>query len=294
MYGYFRPGNSRLSKQERQLFNSYYCRVCYCLQHLGGQSARFLTTYDIAIYSMILNIAAGGETPPPVKCQFIGRKYRNQYMDDKTGMKLARLSFIVFGEKIRDDLADGEIAKGKSMSLLYGKSIEKAREAEQVLAAIAAKGIEKLDEQQNNHASAEEVLETYGQMMADLFKEFGVQDEKFLRLFRCIAKWTFYMDMLTDYDEDYRTGNYNGYIIEGCSTIQSCFDRNYLYFINENRKINDEISDAMKQIQDGSGEWYVLNKMISHATSTMALRLLAGENIKFRFIRCGKPPAKSV
>lgn len=294
MYGYFRPGNSRLSKQEKQLFRSYYCRVCYCLQLLWGQSARFLTTYDIAIYSMILNIATGGETPPPVKCRVIGRKYRKQYIDDQIGMRLARLSLIVFGEKIRDDLADGEVLKGKSMALLYGKPIENACKAEPELAEIARKSLERLDEQQKDNASAEEVLETYGQMMEDLFSTFGIKEEKYLRLFRCLAKWTFYMDMLADYDEDYRTGNYNGYRMEGCSTIQECFDRNYLYFIRENRKINDEISDAMKQIDNHSKEWHVLNKMIGHATRTMALRLLVGDDIKFRFIRCGSPSNKSV
>ena len=55
MYGYFRPKASGLTTPERRLFFGYYCRVCYCLRLLGGQTARFFTTHDMAVYSIILS-----------------------------------------------------------------------------------------------------------------------------------------------------------------------------------------------------------------------------------------------
>ena len=64
MYGYFRPHNSYLTSAETNVFHSHYCRVCYCLRLIGGQACRFCTTYDAAVYSMIINLQKGEDNPP--------------------------------------------------------------------------------------------------------------------------------------------------------------------------------------------------------------------------------------
>ena len=134
MFGYFRPYHSNLTNSEKRLFESYYCRICYCLRILGGQLARFFTTYDGAIYSMIVDLQTKESNPPHLACERFGTKNLKYFENDEIGLKVARLSLISFGEKIRDDEIDKNYFKAKLGSLLFAKTIKKAVEAEPVIA----------------------------------------------------------------------------------------------------------------------------------------------------------------
>ena len=123
MYGYFRPKASGLSSEERHLFFGYYCRVCYCLRLKGGQTARFFTTHDMAVYSIILSMSMRAPRPPYRKCERYLMRTMKAYKDDALGMRLADMSCIVFGEKFRDDELDGSHAAAQAMHLLFGRFV---------------------------------------------------------------------------------------------------------------------------------------------------------------------------
>lgn len=283
MYGYFKPGSSGLTHEERKLFNSYYCRICYCLRILGGQSARFLTTYDVAIYSIILRLARSALTPPPVRCQRLATGMMKQYRDDEMGLRLARVSLVVFGEKIRDDYLDGENLKAAGMEVLFKKLIADACAAEPEIRKIALEGTDRINEMQDSGQQVERILDTYGEMVADIFCKLYPMEDDYRQLIKNIAVWTFYVDMLNDYAKDYKRGKYNGFTLEGCDNIQSCFDRNYLFFLYLNRKINNSITSQIEKIRDDSKDWIVLNKIVNCAIGTTAFYILCGNDVEFKF-----------
>ena len=236
MYGYFRPFDVGLSGVQERTFHAYYCRLCYCLRLMGGQAARYLTTFDAALYAIILAIATKEETPPFLRCQKIGKSNMNLFKDDEIGLRHARLSYIAFGEKIRDDIMDENSKRAAFMKFIFGKQIESAKEREPELQRIAFEGTNRINELQRQNADLDTVLSVYGDMMAETFSAFADIDERFVRLYRNLARWTFYVDMLSDYDDDYKEGSYNSFKTEDCKTISEYFDKHWAYLIEKNKE----------------------------------------------------------
>lgn len=265
MYGYFRPKASGLTTEERHLFFGYYCRVCYCLRLRGGQTARFLTTHDMAVYSIVLSMGMNAPRPPYRKCERYMMRTVKEYTGDALGMRLADMSCIVFGEKFRDDELDGNHARAKAMDALFGALIERARSTEPEMTAIAREGTDRVNRLQAENAPVYELFAAYGEMVAQLFSCIHPLEERYLRLIRAVAAWTFYIDMLCDYDKDYREGAYNGFRVEGISTLRACYVEKREAFAQAEARMAGELTAALDAADDGAQEWTVLKKVICAA-----------------------------
>ena len=202
MFGYFRPNDSHLIGDQTGLFNAYYCRLCYCLRLKGGQKARAFTTFDVALYSMILNLFMKESSPPVVKCEKIKKENMSLFQNDEIGLRLASLSLIAFGEKIRDDELDGKVIRAKFLQLLYKKDIENAKKSEPELAKIAYEGTELINKLQKENAPLESVLKAYGNTSILSFCLLAPITDDYKNLISSIAEWTFFIDMVADYDDD--------------------------------------------------------------------------------------------
>lgn len=275
MYGYFRPNASGLTGDERKIFNAYYCRVCYCLRILGGQPARFFTTFDMAVYSLLLNIAQKQPRPGVHKCERVATRVMREYESDRIGRRLANLSILMFGEKIRDDEIDGNRFRAAGMNLLFRKTVAGARLEEPEMARIARRGTDLINQQQARSADLTQIFESYGEMVARLFLCIEKMDERYQRVIRSIAIWTFYIDMLHDYNRDYKSGAYNGFKREGFPTLQGCFNLHYADFISVSRGITREFREALFAVYDGSQEWKILYKIIDNALSGAVVPMLS-------------------
>ena len=275
MYGYFRPKSSQLTPDEQRLFHAYYCRVCYCLRLLGGQPARLFTTFDMAVYSLLLNTALKTPRPAYHRCEKFGTAVMHEFDGDELGKRLAEMSVILFGEKIRDDRLDGNNLRAGGMDLMYRRTVDRARAAEPEMTRIAREGTDRINRLQNEGADLHEILGAYGDMVADLFRCIGELDEKLARAIRSIAVWTFYIDLLCDYDKDYRDGAYNGFRAEGQKTLKAYFDANYLTLIGRNAEVTGEIREALMAANDGSPEWRIVYKIVDTALGNTIPLLLA-------------------
>lgn len=283
MYGYFRPYVSNLTHKERQLFNAYYCRICYCLRVEGGQLARFCTTYDGAIYAMILALQSKEKAPPVLACERIGTKNLKFFKDDDTGLRLARLSLISVGEKLRDDRIDNHDLKSAVVSSLFKDAIEKAKQKEPALAQSSFEGTERINALQDRGAPLDEVFGAYGDMAAASFSSFLDMTPEIEELVRSISEWNFLMDMICDYDEDYQNGTYNGFKTEGLPTFHAYFDRHYTEFLEIAGKANDRLLSALMAVRDDSRTWNTLFKIIMHAIDNVIPMAIEGKDVGFHY-----------
>ena len=284
MFGYFRPYRANLTKLEEQLFNAYYCRVCYCLRSIGGQRARFLTTFDAAVYSLILNIQKGESDPPALPCQRIGKSNMKLFSSDETGMKFAYLTLVSFAEKFRDDLIDGS-GKSKFAAALYSKPVKKAQKAEPELAKIAFEGTNEINALQDSNAPLFDVLAAYGNMAIKSFSEFMPLSKETAELIRRVSEWIFFIDMLCDYDEDYADGSYNGLKKEECKTFSEYFDNYYVEFTEIERTVTDRLVAALYAVKDGSRRWNALFKIIMYSVDNVIPSIIGGEDVKFHYFK---------
>lgn len=284
MYGYFRPNDSKLSPDEMKVFKAYYCRVCYCLRILGGQSARFFTTYDMAVYSLLLNMAQKRKRPQFHVCEKFATSVMHEYDNDGIGRKLANMSIIMFGEKIRDDEIDGSYLLSNGMKMLFSALISQACTSEPDMAKLARTGTDKINSLQSEHTEVNLVLEAYGQMVSDMFSCIDKIEDEYLCVIRSIAIWTFYIDMLHDYNKDYRTNSYNGFRVDGLSTIQECFDTYYCDFIRLSQLITREIRESLNHINDGSVEWRIVEKIVDNALSSVIVPIFSTQEKRWKMM----------
>ena len=283
MFGYFRPYHAKLTHTERQLFNAYYCRVCYCLRIVGGQLARFCTTYDAAIYSLIMALQSHEEAPPVLACERIGSGNLRLFANDEVGLKIARLTLISVGEKFRDDQIDSGSLKTKLISLPFKKAIERAKKAEPVIAQGSFEGTERINELQNASSPLAEVFSAYGDMAAASFSQFLDMSPETEELIRSVSEWNFFMDMLCDYESDYKSGTYNGFKKEGLATFAAYFSVHYNEFLTVAKAVTDRLVTAILAVRDDSTIWNTLFKIIIHAVDNVLPDAIEGKDVSFHY-----------
>ncbi len=286
MFGYFRPYAAIRKTRQKRAFNAHYCRLCYCLRKIGGQKARAFTTFDVTVYGMIVGIVTGKECPPLFPCQRLRKGNMNYFATDEFGMTLARISLIAFGEKLRDDEIDGDNSfKKRFARSLYKKIIRKADEELPAVKEIARRGNDEVNELQKMDAPLDEVLYAYGRAVADimqmLFGDLGFGYD----LIEALAEWTFFVDMLCDYDEDVKEKNPNTLYRADSSTIKEFFDKHYSYLIEQNERIAKKVVIPLDKIANESHEWFAIKEIITYALDTVVDNIVKGEDVQFHYVK---------
>ncbi len=285
MYGYFRPYDSDLNDKHRRIFQAYYCRLCYCLWLYGGQSARYFTTFDLTLYSMIIHLSVGAKTPDFYGCERVFHTIRDHFKGDEIGEKLARLSFITFGEKFRDDMLDEGGIKNFIKRLFFQKKIRKACAEAPELARLAYEGTEAINRLQEQGADLDALLDRYADAMEDTVSALEEIKPEYIRLFRALARWTYFVDILCDYDEDAEKDQYNPLRKQGYLTLQEYFAHNYYSLMNKNREIAHEVHAALEGCRTDRPEWDALFKIIVYSLETVVPNILKGTDVTFHYFK---------
>lgn len=303
MHGYFRPFESGLSVSERMIFNSYYCRLCYCFRIAGSQLSRYLTTFDAAIYSMIYSMGAGYDRPPHLHCEKFGKKNLEYFRDDEVGKIFVDASFIAFGEKIRDDRLDGNTLRAWLAERVYGKEAAKSGKNNPDALSLLRNGFDELNIMQNENRDPMSLFDFYADVSAQMFIALFKKpvDDRYMRLFRAILKWTFFIDMVCDYEDDRKDNSFNSFKDADCPTFADYFNKHYVTVFELNQRISAELMDALNGIYDTSDEWRILYRIITHSLNNVMQDKLSGKDPRFKLIKetinnwksyLKKPPAK--
>ena len=297
MYGYFNPLKVCLRNNELAIFNAYYCRLCYCLWNKGGQRARFLTTYDAVVYNLVLTIAGADTTPQTLPCQKIATSHKKMYRSDENGNLLADLSVLGFAIKVKDNRADGETFKAFMANFLFGGLCKKTEKKYTDLFAHCDASIAEMDRMQAAGAPIGDVLSAYAATMEYAFRQFFKAEDKYFTLINLIARWTFLIDMVDDYDEDVKKKRVNSLIRPDSPTRDVLFDKHYTELLPFFRAEEEALRDAINAIRCEMPEWLVLHKILRHSLATLIPDILCHEDVRFHYfrdtyLRCRKAKAE--
>lgn len=204
---------------------------------------------------------------------------------DELAMRFVHGVLVAIGVKMRDDEQDGDGKRARFIKLMFGKAIKKAESAEPEMAKASFDGIAEISRMQDENADIEQLLNTYGDVLAKSLLCVGEVDEKYVELYRSIAAWTFYVDILCDYDDDFRKKQFNPLIRSDKPTLKDLFDSEYSYLLRLNRDVCGRVVDALTATENGSAEWQTLHNIITHALCTVVPNLLEGKNVKFKYFR---------
>ena len=241
--------------------------------------------FDVAIYSIIYSIATGAPRPPFLSCEKIGKRNVNLFKDDEVGKRFAELTLVAFGEKLHDDELDGKGKRTFFINMLFGKAIKKAQKSQPILTEISYKGTERINELQNANAPVEQVLGAYGDMVYETFKQMGVKEHEYLRIFKYIAEWTFFVDMICDYQEDYKDGTYNAFYDKECKTLSEVFNKKYAEILQVNNRISKDIITSLNAVNDDSIEWKIVYRILEYSLNTVVYNMLDGADVTFHYFK---------
>lgn len=232
---------------------------------------------------MIYSMAAGLPTPPVFRCEKLSKAGMRISEKDELAMRFVRGILVALGEKMRDDKQDGDGAKAGLLRLMAGKIIKDAQQKEPELSRVTYEGIEQINRLQEACVSISELLEAYGQTMVNSLACIGEVSEEYRQLQSAIAAWTFYVDILCDYDEDYKDGKFNPLKKDGAPTLDKLFDTEYAMLFNLNREVCGRVVNALNACKSNSTEWYAVRGILVHAMTTVVPDILDGKNVKFKY-----------
>jgi hypothetical protein len=253
------------------------------LWNKGGQTARYLTTYDATVYNLVVAIAGGDECPPLFSCERVKTNHKKYFKDDAIGNLIADLSLIGFAIKVKDNETDGDKAKAFFAKLFVGNVIKKTIKEKKELYEKSYEAILKMDALQVANAPIGEVLEAYGEAMASGFRAYFDFEEKYFYCIKRIARWVFLIDMFDDYEKDVKKNNPNSLKKEGCNTINELFEKYYWEIVPFVRAEIEELKKALYDIRNDKIEWVVLNKIVRHSMATTIPDILNGVDVSYHY-----------
>ncbi|MBE7088915.1 MAG: hypothetical protein E7370_05335 [Clostridiales bacterium] len=220
-----------------------------------------------------------------MSCEKIGTRNLKKFKDDEVGKRFAEMTLIAFGEKFFDDELDNQ---GKGLffaKLLFSKSINKARLSQPKLFEITRAGSYNINALQDANANVYDVLGAYGNVLYQSFNEMGVQSVEFLNIFKNIAEWTFFVDMICDYEEDYKNNSYNAFYEKDCKTLKELFNKKYAEILQVNANISNRIISSLNAVNDDSIEWKIVYRILEYSLNTVVYNLLDGKDVKFHYFK---------
>ncbi len=234
---------------------------------------------------MIYSMASGLPTPPSFRCEKLSKAGMRISEKDELAMRFVRGILVALGEKMRDDRLDGDRFKANILKLMVGKIIKKAQESEPNLARVTYEGIERINRLQERKAAVLDLLDAYGETMADSLRCIGEVPKKYEELQKAIAAWTFYVDILCDYDEDVKTNKFNPLKQDDSPTLEVLFNNEYAMLFELNRTVCGRVVDALNATKNQSTEWYAIRGILTHAMVSVVPDILEGKDVKFKYFR---------
>ena len=128
MFGFVRPCEDKLSKQEKEIFRSYYCGVCKSIARRYTHMARFTLTYDCAFLAMFLT--AVKESRPETQNTMCVCRKRNVVVSDIVDY-CADVNLMLAYYKLDDDVNDDNSLKAKMARAAFKRAFNKAKKKNQ-------------------------------------------------------------------------------------------------------------------------------------------------------------------
>lgn len=216
MTGYVRPCKARLSAESWETYRAAYCGVCCALGRRYGQAYRWLLSYDLVFFALL--VADGPFTERVGRCAAHPAKARRMAIPPHPALDAAADATVLLAcGRLRDGVSDsgfwGRAASRiglAAMDKAYGVSAKRLPRA----AAAMETQMRRLAELEAARApSLDRPADTFSNMLAALADdcEHGDKNERRVRreVLRHLGRWVYLTDAADDLADDLRRGRYN-------------------------------------------------------------------------------------
>lgn len=140
MFGLIRGCGCRLSRAQKQAWQSHVCGLCLALKDRYGQMARLATNYDAALLSVLYEAQAGRPAPTASHvCALRGFHRAEVVVGADTGAQYAAdVALLMAATRLNDAVADQDGWLGRPARLVTGLARRWSRAAHRAAARLRA------------------------------------------------------------------------------------------------------------------------------------------------------------
>lgn len=213
MFGYVRPLEGRLSREDWARYQSAYCGLCHCLRQRCGLAARFILNYDFVFLFLLLD--DGDQTCRTRRCPV--HPWRGKpCLAGREAMDLCAWESVILAYyKLGDSVADeGPLTRLRARlgAWLLRGAYRKANAHCPDFDYQVAQCLWELDElERQNSPKLDRVADTFARLLAAAAPQTGDEhlDRPRRQLLYHVGRWIYLTDAADDLQEDLKHSRYN-------------------------------------------------------------------------------------
>lgn len=238
MFGYFKMDKNS-PEQLIQYYRKNYCYLCRALGKHYGACARFILSYDVAFFLILVSQDEYLQDIKKVTCvnrtKPMGMKLKGELAE-----KIASFHILLMAEKLEDDIKDEGKTIAKIAKSVLARPIKKAKKLQPLMWKIIHETYEELRAFEQKNASLEEIESCFARLMTDVATQcFALEDAKKIEYLRVATKWLYFIDAVDDLDDDIKEGTFNP--LKKFGSFYELKNRNYCYISEHIRKMYQTI-----------------------------------------------------
>lgn len=270
MFGFVRPCEDKLSKQEKEIFRSYYCGVCKSIAERYTHMARFTLTYDCTFLAMFLT--AVKESRAETKNTMCVLRRRNVAISHIVDY-CADVNLMLAYYKLDDDVNDDNSIKAKMARVIFKRAFNKAKKKNPKIDMLIKSNLEYLYLLEKDKCNEPDLAaDAFGRLLEGIAGMGCDMDKNAMGVCYNLGKYIYLLDAYFDYEKDVKSGSYNVFyckygseenLIEKISFLLECtLSEMVKHYKKIEIKMNKEILDNILYLgiiepllkKDNSGE----------------------------------------
>lgn len=218
MFGYIAPVKDDLSINDFEIFNSYYCGLCFAIKKKFGNIPRLALSYDSTFFAVLLDSISSDESISSskscIKHPLTQKKHiaSNSALDFASDLNIALLYF-----KVLDDIYDERTFKSISLKKIIKPYYDKIQNSK--LKSIFETNLNILHEYEHSESfeSIDRICHPFSNLIGEVLKNcpFKVNDEStktrelLYEFGYSFGKWIYLIDALEDLKQDIPKDRFN-------------------------------------------------------------------------------------
>lgn len=216
MFGYIKPYKPEMKIKEFSGFRAEYCGVCKAMKAYSHIS-RAGISYDATLFALMKD--ALSDENPIIKSEgcVLNPFVKKPIVSDSIGTKLgAALNVMLIYHKLKDDIEDDNDIKAKVGLTVLRSGYKKASSEYPEIAEIIENGMKaQHDVEINKEHDLDRAAHPFAVMIQEILSIDAGADGKMLGWMGYhTGKWIYYMDAISDIEEDINDKGYNPVILK--------------------------------------------------------------------------------
>ena len=208
MFGYFKLDKECPAGLQTE-YRRYYCFLCRAIEKYYGQKARFLLSFDVTFFMILVSDDSYLKSVSRISCFNHSKEIDEVLSRDFTG-KIASLNILLTAAKLEDDIQDEGSIKSKLANGLFNAEIRKAKQHDPRMWEIISENYQTIRRLESEGAGLKEIEQAFSKLMTEVAALcFGLTDPARLSQLNAASRWLYYIDAVDDIDENRAEKTFN-------------------------------------------------------------------------------------